>query len=80
MAAQTLMSLREHLSELKRRAKVAFVSFAILFVAMLAVPADPGAVLSAISGGGGTYVPLIAFFMARVKLESASRRMDPHRA
>jgi len=36
---------------------------------MLAVPANPGAVLSAISGGGGTYVPLIAFFMARVKLE-----------
>ena len=63
------MSLREHFSELKRRAKVAFVSFAILFVAMLAVPADPSAVLSAVTGGGGTYVPLIAFFLARVKLE-----------
>jgi Sec-independent protein secretion pathway component TatC len=63
------MSLREHFSELKRRAKVAFVSFAILFVAMLAVPADPNSVLSAFTGGGGTYVPLIAFFMARVKLE-----------
>jgi Tat protein translocase TatC len=66
--SQTVMSLREHLSELKRRAKVAFVSFGILFVALLAVPADPGSVLSAINGGGGTYVTLIAFFMARVKL------------
>ena len=69
MSNQTLMSLREHFSELKRRAKIAFISFAILFMAMLAVPANPSAVASAISGGGGTYVPLIAFFMARVKLE-----------
>jgi sec-independent protein translocase protein TatC len=63
------MSLREHFSELKRRAKIVFISFAILFVAFLAVPANPGAVLGELTGGGGTYVPLIAFFMARVKLE-----------
>jgi len=69
MSSTSVMSLREHFSELKRRAKIVFVSFVILFLAMLAVPADPASVLAAVTGGGGTYVPLIAFFLARVKLE-----------
>lgn len=63
------MSIREHFSELKRRAKIVFYSFGILFVAFLAIPADPSTALGAVTGGGGTYVPLIAFFMARIKLE-----------
>ncbi|MDA4122845.1 MAG: twin-arginine translocase subunit TatC [Thaumarchaeota archaeon] len=63
------MSLREHFSELKRRAKIAFLSFVVMLVAFLVVPANPSAALAALTGGAGTYVPLIGFFIARVKLE-----------
>jgi sec-independent protein translocase protein TatC len=60
------MSLREHLSELKRRFKIAFLSFVILLVILLIVPADPGEFLSQ---GYTGFTPVIAFFISRVKLE-----------
>jgi sec-independent protein translocase protein TatC len=60
------MSLREHLSELKRRFKVAFGSFIVLLAILLIVPADPETFLSQ---GYTGFTPVIAFFISRVKLE-----------
>jgi sec-independent protein translocase protein TatC len=60
------MSLREHLSELKHRFKIAFSSFVIILGALLVIPADPAAL---ITGGYNTFTPLISFFIARIKLE-----------
>ena len=60
------MSLREHLSELKRRAKLAFLSFIIILVTFLIVPAEPEAF---ITQGYNGFTPIIAFFISRVKLD-----------
>jgi sec-independent protein translocase protein TatC len=60
------MSLREHFSELKRRFKIAFLSFIILLVIFVFVPADP---VQFITQGYLSFTPLIAFFIGRVKLD-----------
>ena len=60
------MSLREHLSELKRRFKIAFLSFIIILVTFLVVPADP---YQFVSQGYSGFTPIIAFFISRVKLD-----------
>jgi len=60
------MSLREHLSELKRRFKVAFMSFVVLLVIFLIVPADPESFLTQ---GYTGFTPVIAFFITRVRLD-----------
>jgi sec-independent protein translocase protein TatC len=60
------MSLREHLSELKRRFKIAFMSFVIILVTFLIVPSDPTTFLSQ---GYNGFTPVIAFFISRVKLD-----------
>ncbi len=57
------MSLREHFSELKRRFKVAFMSFVVILVILLIVPQDPAAM---ISGGYLAFRPMIGFFIASV--------------
>jgi sec-independent protein translocase protein TatC len=60
------MSLREHFSELKRRFKVAFLSFIILLVIFILVPADP---IQFATQGYLSFTPLVAFFIGRVKLD-----------
>ncbi len=57
------MTFREHLTELKNRAKVAFLSFVALLVVFIAAPADPKQVLSFT----GTYVTIVSLFLGRVK-------------
>ncbi|MGA2664992.1 MAG: twin-arginine translocase subunit TatC [Nitrososphaerales archaeon] len=66
MSSEPVMSLREHLNELKSRFKVAFTSFVIILAALLVVPADPQAL---ISQGYLGFLPLVAFFIARIKLD-----------
>lgn len=60
------MTLREHLSELRRRFKIAFVSFVIIFVTLLLVPSNPEQFLSQ---GYISFDPIIGFFIGRVKLD-----------
>ncbi len=57
------MSLREHLSELKRRFKVAFTSFVIILAVFLVVPENPAAL---ITGGYTAFRPMIGFFIQSV--------------
>jgi Tat protein translocase TatC len=59
------LNIREHLDELKHRMKVAFLSFAGLLAIFLLAPAEPSKAITFT----GTYVPFIAFFLARVKLD-----------
>ena len=66
MSSEPVMSLREHLSELKSRFKLAFTSFVIILAALLVVPANPEAL---ISQGYLGFLPLVAFFIARIKLD-----------
>jgi sec-independent protein translocase protein TatC len=66
LSSEQLMSLREHLSELKRRFKIAFLSFVILLVIFLIVPADPS---TFISEGYLGFQPIIGFFIGRVKID-----------
>ncbi len=65
MSSQETMTFREHLTELKNRAKVVFLSFVALLVAFVAVPADPKQVLSFT----GTYVTIVSLFLGRVKAD-----------
>ena len=60
------MTFREHLSELRRRFKISFVSFVIVFVTLLVVPADP---LQFITQGYTAFDPIIGFFISRVKID-----------
>jgi sec-independent protein translocase protein TatC len=57
------MSLREHLSELKRRFKVAFMSFVIILCVFLIVPENPSALLT---GGYTAFRPMIGFFIQNI--------------
>ena len=59
------MSLREHLSELKRRFKVAFLSFIVILIIFLVVPANPLEILSP----NYTFTPVVAYFISRLKLD-----------
>lgn len=59
------LNIREHLDELKHRLKVAFLSYLGLLAIFLLAPADPSKAISLT----GTYVPFVAFFLARVKLD-----------
>jgi Tat protein translocase TatC len=59
------LNIREHLDELKHRMKVAFLSFMGLLAIFLLAPAEPSKALTLT----GTYVPFVAFFFARVKLD-----------
>ncbi len=60
------MSLREHLSELRRRFKIAFISFVIIFVTLLIVPSDP---VQFFSQGYLSFDPIIGYFISRVKID-----------
>lgn len=64
LSSETL-NIREHLSELKHRTKIAFLSFVGLLAIFMLAPAQPSSVISLT----GTYVPFVAFFLARVKLD-----------
>jgi len=59
------MTFREHLTELKNRAKVVFLSLVALLVIFIAVPANPKEVLSFT----GTYVTIVSLFLNRVKTD-----------
>lgn len=63
MSSETVMSLREHLSELKSRFKVAFTSFAAILAILLVVPQDPAALLT---GGYTSFRPLIGYFISSI--------------
>jgi sec-independent protein translocase protein TatC len=65
MSSSEAMTFREHLTELKNRAKIVFISFVALLVIFIAVPADPKQVLSFT----GTYVTIISIFLARLKTD-----------
>ena len=59
------LNIREHLDELKHRLKIAFLSYVGLLAIFLLAPADPSKAVTLT----GTYVPFVAFFLARVKLD-----------
>ncbi|MBI3023880.1 MAG: twin-arginine translocase subunit TatC [Thaumarchaeota archaeon] len=59
------MTFRQHLIELRNRAKVIFLSFVALLVVFIAVPADPKQVLSF----SGQYVTIVSIFLGRVKAD-----------
>lgn len=65
MSSEQLMSLREHLSELRRRFKISFLSFIVILVSLLLIPADPYQFLTQ---GYLAFEPIITFFISRVKL------------
>jgi sec-independent protein translocase protein TatC len=60
------MSIREHLSELKKRFKIVFISFVALLVVFLIVPVAP---FSPSSYNYSGFTPVIAFFISRMKLD-----------
>lgn len=60
------MSIREHFSELKRRFKVAFTSFALILGILLIIPQDPYALLT---GGYTSFRPLIGYFISSIDAE-----------
>lgn len=64
-ASSEQMSLREHFDELKHRLKIAFLSFVGLLMIFALAPADPSRALTLT----GTYVPFVAFFLTRVRLD-----------
>ncbi|MDG6967736.1 MAG: twin-arginine translocase subunit TatC [Nitrososphaerota archaeon] len=64
MSAESL-NIREHIDELKHRLKIAFLSYVALLAVLMLAPAEPAKALTFT----GTYVPFVAFFLARVKLD-----------
>jgi sec-independent protein translocase protein TatC len=60
-----VQSIAEHLDELKRRFKVSILSFAVLLAIFMLAPANPFGGINIT----GTYVPFVAFFLARIKLD-----------
>lgn len=64
MSSETL-NIREHIDELKHRLKIAFLAFVGLLAILMLAPAEPAKALTFT----GTYVPFVAFFLARVKLD-----------
>ncbi len=59
------LNIMEHLGELKHRLKIAFLSYLAILAVFLLAPAEPSKALTFT----GTYVPFVAFFLARVKLD-----------
>jgi sec-independent protein translocase protein TatC len=59
------LNIGEHIDELKHRLKVAFLSFVVLLAILMLAPAQPSKAITFT----GTYVPFVAFFLARVKLD-----------
>jgi sec-independent protein translocase protein TatC len=59
------LNIGEHIDELKHRMKVAFLSYVVLLAILMLAPAEPSKAITFT----GTYVPFVAFFLARVKLD-----------
>jgi Sec-independent protein secretion pathway component TatC len=59
------LNVMEHLDELKHRLKIAFLSYAGILAVFLLAPAEPSKAITFT----GTYVPFVAFFLARVKID-----------
>jgi Tat protein translocase TatC len=59
------LNIGEHLGELKHRMKIAFLSYVGLLAIFMLAPAEPAKAITFT----GTYVPFVAFFLARVKLD-----------
>jgi len=59
------LNIREHLTELKHRMKVAFLSFAGLLAIFLLAPAEPSKAITFT----GTYEPFVGFFLERVRID-----------
>jgi Tat protein translocase TatC len=59
------LNIREHIDELKHRMKIAFLSYVGLLAILLLAPAEPAKAITFT----GTYVPFVAFFLARVKID-----------
>ena len=64
MSSESL-NIMEHIGELKHRLKIAFLSYAGILAVFLLAPAEPSKALTFT----GTYVPFVAFFLARVKID-----------
>jgi len=59
------LNIGEHIDELKHRLKIAFLSYVGLLAILLLAPAEPAKAITFT----GTYVPFVAFFLARVKID-----------
>jgi sec-independent protein translocase protein TatC len=59
------LNIGEHLDELKHRMKIAFLSYVGILAILLLAPAEPAKAITLT----GTYVPFVAFFLARVKID-----------
>jgi len=59
------LNIGEHIDELKHRLKIAFLSYVGLLAILLLAPAEPAKAVTFT----GTYVPFVAFFLARVKID-----------
>jgi sec-independent protein translocase protein TatC len=59
------LNIGEHISELKHRLKIAFLSYVGILAILLLAPAEPAKAITFT----GTYVPFVAFFLARVKID-----------
>jgi len=59
------LNIREHIDELKHRLKIAFLSYVGILAILLLAPAEPAKAITFT----GTYVPFVAFFLARVKID-----------
>ena len=64
MSLDTL-NIGEHIGELKHRLKIAFLSYVGILAILMLAPAQPAKAISLT----GTYVPFVAFFLARVKID-----------
>jgi len=59
------LNIGEHISELKHRLKIALLSYVGILAILMLAPAQPAKAISLT----GTYVPFVAFFLARVKID-----------
>jgi sec-independent protein translocase protein TatC len=59
--------LAEHLDELRSRLKVVFITFVVIFAALLVIPADPARFLSNISSG--VYAPLVSILIKGIEAD-----------
>jgi sec-independent protein translocase protein TatC len=68
LSSEELLTFREHLSELKRRLKLAFISFALFLGIFILAPADIADIVHL--NITGTYVSFVKVFFDRIKQDT----------